>query len=42
MFNKFVIKVKIDFNQAQENQFTINRFSLKVKTFRIKLKVPMK
>ena len=37
MFNKFVIKVKTDFSQAQQNQFTFNRFSLKVKTFRIKL-----
>ena len=37
MFNKFVIKVKADFNQAQQNQFTFNQFSLKVKTFRIKL-----
>ena len=36
-FNKFVIKVKTDFNQAQQNQFTFNQFSLKVKTFRIKL-----
>ena len=36
-FNKFVIKVKADFNQAQQNQFTFNQFSLKVKTFRIKL-----
>ena len=36
-FNKFVIKVKTDFNQAQQNQFTFNRFSLNVKTFRIKL-----
>ena len=35
--NKIVIKVKGDLNQAQENQFTFNRFSLKVKTFRIKL-----
>ena len=31
-FNKFVIKVKADFNQAQQNQFTFNRLSLKVKT----------
>ena len=31
------IKVKADFNQAQQNQFTFNQFSLKVKTFRIKL-----
>ena len=37
MLKKFVIKVKTDFNQAQQNQFTFNRFSLKVKTFRIKL-----
>ncbi len=37
MFNKFVINVKADFNQAQQNQFTFNQFSLKVKTFRIKL-----
>ena len=36
-FNKFVIKVKADFNQAQQSQFTFNQFSLKVKTFRIKL-----
>ena len=36
-FNKFVIKVKRDFSQAQQNQFTFNLFSLKVKTFRIKL-----
>ena len=36
-FNKFVIKVKADFNRAQQNQFTFNQFSLKVKTFRIKL-----
>ena len=36
-FNKIVIKVKTDFNQAQQNPFTFNRFSLKVKTFRIKL-----
>ena len=36
-FNKFVIKVKADFNQAQQNQFTFDQFSLKVKTFRIKL-----
>ena len=36
-FNKFVIKVKTDFSQAQQNQFTFNLFSLKVKTFRIKL-----
>ena len=36
-FNKLVIKVKGNFNQAQQNQFTFNRFSLKVKTFRIKL-----
>ena len=36
-FNKFVIRVKGDFNQPQQNQFTFNRFSLKVKTFRIKL-----
>ena len=37
-FNKFVVKVKADFNQAQQNdQFTFNQFSLKVKTFRIKL-----
>ena len=35
--NKFVIKVKTDFNQAQQNQFTFNQFSLKVKAFRIKL-----
>ena len=35
--NKFVIKVKVDFNQAQQNQFTFNKFSLKVKAFRIKL-----
>ena len=33
--NKFVIKVKTDFNQAQQNQFTFNRFSLKFKIFRI-------
>ena len=32
------IKVKADFNQAQQtDQFTFNQFSLKVKTFRIKL-----
>ena len=36
-FNKFVIRVKGDFNQPQQNQFTFNRFSLKVNTFRIKL-----
>ena len=36
-FNKFVIKVKIDFNQAQQKLVTFNRFPLKVKTFRIKL-----
>ena len=36
-FNKIVIKVKTDFSQAQQNQFMFNRFSLKVKTFRIKL-----
>ena len=36
-FNKFVIKVKTDFSQVQQNQFTFNRFSLMVKTFRIKL-----
>ena len=36
-FNKFVIKVKADFNQAEQNQFTFNQFSLKIKTFRIKL-----
>ena len=28
-FNKLVIKVKGDFDQAQQNQFTFNRFSLK-------------
>ena len=33
-FNKIVIKVKTDFNQAQRNQFTFNRFSLKVNTLR--------
>ena len=36
-FNKFAIKVKRDFNQAQQNHFTFNRFSLKVKTFRFKV-----
>ena len=36
-FNEYVIKVKTDFNQAQQNQFTFKQFSLKVKTFRIKL-----
>ena len=36
-FSKIAIKVKRDFNQAQQNQFTFNRFSLKVKTFRFKL-----
>ena len=36
-FNKIVSKAKTDFGQAQQNQFTFNRFSLKVKTFRIKL-----
>ena len=36
-FNKFVIKVKADFNQVEQNQFTFNQFSLKIKTFRIKL-----
>ena len=42
-FNKFAIKVKRDFNQAQQNQFTFNRFPLKVKTFRLKLnKFPFK
>ena len=35
-FNKFVIKVKRDFNQAQQKQLTFNRLPLKVKTFRIK------
>ena len=35
--NKFVIKVTGDFNQAQQSQFTFNRFSLKVKPYRIKL-----
>ena len=29
---KFSIKVKTDFNQAQQNQFTLNGLSLKVKT----------
>ena len=33
-FNKIVIKVKTDFNQAQRKQFTFNRFSLKVNTLR--------
>ena len=37
MFSKFVIKVRTDFNQAQQNQFMFNQFSLKVKTFGIKL-----
>ena len=36
-FNKFAIKVKRDFNQPQQNHFTFNRFSLKVKTFRFKV-----
>ena len=36
-FNKFVIKVNRDFNQAKQNQFTFNGLSLKVKTFIIKL-----
>ena len=36
-FNKIVIKVKIDFNQVQQDQFTFNRFSFEVKTFRMKL-----
>ena len=36
-FNKVAIKVKRNFNQAQQNQFTFNKFSLKVKAFRIKL-----
>ena len=31
-FNKFSIKVKADFNQAQQNQVTLKGFSLKVKT----------
>ena len=31
------IKVKRDFNQAQQNHFTFKRFSLKVKTFRFKV-----
>ena len=36
-FKEFVMKVKGDFNQPQQNQFTFNRYSLKVMTFRIKL-----
>ena len=36
---KFVIKVKADFNQAQQNQFTFNQFSLKVKTFICRIKL---
>ena len=31
-FNKFSIKVNADFNQAQQNQVTLNGFPLKVKT----------
>ena len=30
-FNKFHIKVRRDFNQAQQNQVTFNGFALKVK-----------
>ena len=37
-FNKFAIKVKRNFNQAQQNHFTFNTFSIKVKTFRFKVK----
>ena len=36
-FNKFAIKVKRNFNQAQQNHFTFNTFSIKVKTFRFQV-----
>ena len=36
-FNKFAIKVKRNFNQAQQNHFTFNTFPIKVKTFRFKV-----
>ena len=32
-FNKFFIKVKRDFNQAQQNQVTFNGFSFKVTAY---------
>ena len=36
-FNKIAIKVRRDFNQTQQNQFTFNWFSVKVKIFKSKL-----
>ena len=36
-FNKFAIKVKRNFHQAQQNHLTFNAFSIKDKTFRFKV-----
>ena len=37
LLSSYIAKVKRDVNQAQQNLVTFNRFSLKVKTCRIKL-----